>query len=397
MVPVTLTVYGLLAALAALATTKDPDMLPLTTLHSGLEMRPLGVEEIEHPVSRTLKPLPVIRTCVPTCPTVGNKSIIAVTVKVAIPTSPPGTPTPVTVTIYGPEEAVATVNVPVTIPPAVITQVNPAVTGGVGASVQDESPMAKPLPETAMTPPIGPEDGVRVTTCGIMFKVAVAKTVGSPPSVTLMMSLRPLNVTSTVKEPPLPNVKSAATLQTGAGAAGLTEAPVMVQGPGVRKLEPVTITWSPTRAGLGVSVCEICGTTLKVLLTEPPGVHVSVSVADWAGTPAPPTVNDPVTDPPDTFTVYWRLVTTLAPEGVVPTVPPVRVQVVAVVKPVKWLALKLIVSPPPPEPGVNIIVSPTAFAGGVATNETEIKSAEVSNSTINRELELRVVNLETHS
>ncbi len=87
-VPVTVTVYG---PLAPLATTKDPDMVPALTnkLHSGLEMRPLGVEEIAHPVSARLKPEPVIRTFVPTSPTVGNKSIFAVTVKVAIPTSVP--------------------------------------------------------------------------------------------------------------------------------------------------------------------------------------------------------------------------------------------------------------------------------------------------------------------
>jgi len=115
---------------------------------------------------------------------------------------------------------------------------------------------------------------VRVITCGIMFRVAVAKTVGSPPSVTLMVSVRPVYVTKTVKVPPLPKVKSAATLQTGAGAAGLTEAPVMKQGPIVRKLEPVTTTWSPTRAGLGVSVCEICGTTLKLLEAESVGPEV---------------------------------------------------------------------------------------------------------------------------
>ena len=47
-------------------------------------MRPLGVEEIAHPVSRVLKPEPVTRTFVPTSPTVGNKSIFAETVKVAI-------------------------------------------------------------------------------------------------------------------------------------------------------------------------------------------------------------------------------------------------------------------------------------------------------------------------
>ena len=162
--------------------------------------------------------------------------------------------------------------------------------------MQVVSAIAKPLPETAITAPLGPEDGVRVTTCGIMFKVAVAEDVGFA-SVTLMVSLRPVYVTRTVKVPPLPKVKSAATLQTQPGA---TEAPSIVQGPGVWKLVPVTITRSPTRAGLGVSVCMICGTTLKELLAELPGVHVSVSVDDWAGTPATPTLNDPLTEFPDT-------------------------------------------------------------------------------------------------
>ena len=70
-------------------------------LHSGLEIgRPLGVEDIAHPVSPVLKPEPVIRTLIfPTSPTVGNKSIFAVTVKVALPTS---NRFPVTVTTYGP-------------------------------------------------------------------------------------------------------------------------------------------------------------------------------------------------------------------------------------------------------------------------------------------------------
>jgi len=75
------------------------------------------------------------------------------------------------------------------------------------------------------------------------------------------------------------------------------------------------------------------------------------------------------------------------------TVPPVRVQVEAPVKP---LPVKLIVSPPLPWSGVNITVG-APITGGVATNEIETKSAEVSNTTMNREIELRVVNLETHS
>jgi len=84
-VPVTVTVYG---PVAPLATTKDPDIKPVgAILHSGLAMSPIGVEEIAHPVSSVLKPEPVTRTFVPTSPTVGNKSIFAVTVKAAVPTS----------------------------------------------------------------------------------------------------------------------------------------------------------------------------------------------------------------------------------------------------------------------------------------------------------------------
>jgi len=90
-------------------------------------------------------------------------------------------------------------------------------------------------------------------------------------------------------------------------------------------------------------------------------------------------------------------VTTLAPVGMEGVgIPPSRVQVVAVVKPVKPLPVKLIVSPPLPWSGVNVTTG-APVTGGVATNEIETKSAEVSNSTINRELELRAVNLETHS
>jgi len=82
-----------------------------------------------------------------------------------------------------------------------------------------------------------------------------------------------------------------------------------------------------------------------------------------------------------------------APEGLVGPVPPVRVQVVSrVLKPVP---VKLIVSPPVPLVGLNANAG-APVTRGVATNEIETKSAEVSNNTMNRELELRVVNLETH-
>jgi hypothetical protein len=87
--PVTVTVYS---PLETPATEKDPDIEPPATLHSGLEVRPLGVEEIEHPVSPAAKFVPVTRTLVPTRPTVGNNVRAAVTVNVAVPTSRSGAP-----------------------------------------------------------------------------------------------------------------------------------------------------------------------------------------------------------------------------------------------------------------------------------------------------------------
>lgn len=80
--PVTVTVYG---PLETPATVNEPDITPPTTLHNGFEMRPDGVEEIEHPVSAGSKPDPVIITLVPTRPTVGNNVIVAITVNVAVP------------------------------------------------------------------------------------------------------------------------------------------------------------------------------------------------------------------------------------------------------------------------------------------------------------------------
>ena len=83
-----------------------------------------------------------------------------------------------------------------------------------------------------------------------------------------------------------------------------------------------------------------------------------------------------------------------APEGLVGPVPPVRVQVVSLV--LKPLPVKLILASPwLPLVGLNANAG-APVTRGVATNEIETKSAEVSNNTMNRELELRVVNLETH-
>jgi hypothetical protein len=208
----------------------------------------------------------------------------------------------VTVTGDEPGAPALTVNDPVTVParmPQVI-----AVTAG-PVIEQCELPVEKPVPETDMMAPMGPEGGVSVTTCGIMFSVALAE--ANAESVTVIRSLRPPNVTRTTNCAAAVKVKSAATHTATFVGLGLTDAPVMAQLPAAAKLVPVMLTVSPTRAGLGVSVCEICGTTLKVLPAEPAeppgGVHVSVSVAVWAGIPAPPTLNDPLTVCPDTDTV----------------------------------------------------------------------------------------------
>ena len=93
-VPVTCTVYG---PLVPDATVNDPDIAPPATVHNGLEMRPLGVEEIVHPVSPGLTKFePETRTFVPERPEPGNKEIPGVNTKLAVPKSPR---LPVTVTV----------------------------------------------------------------------------------------------------------------------------------------------------------------------------------------------------------------------------------------------------------------------------------------------------------
>jgi hypothetical protein len=57
---------------------------------------------------------------------------------------------------------------------------------------------AKPVPITDIDAPIGPEEGDRVTTCGVINSVALAETV---PSFAMIPSLSPVNVVTTTKEP----------------------------------------------------------------------------------------------------------------------------------------------------------------------------------------------------
>lgn len=208
------------------------------------------------------------------------------------------------------------------------------------------SPALKPVPVTDIDAPTGPEAGERVTTCGIMYRVAVADT--GVVSVTVIASVTGANVRRTVKEAAAVSVKSAATHTGTANGEPVTDAPVIVHAPTVPKLVPVMVTVSPTRAGLaallpGVSVCEICGTTLKVFVAVSRRFPWTVNTAAaCAGVPAVPTMNEPVTTPP--LIVQVGLVAMF--------VPPVMVHVVSVI--VNPLPETIIVSPPLPLVGENV-------------------------------------------
>jgi len=64
---------------------KDPAIVPLgeDMLHDGLEIRPLGDEEIPQPVSPGAKPEPEMVTTVPGRPEVSDRTIPGVTRKFA--------------------------------------------------------------------------------------------------------------------------------------------------------------------------------------------------------------------------------------------------------------------------------------------------------------------------
>jgi hypothetical protein len=182
-VPVTVTVYG---PVAPDATTNEPAIDPPAIVHTGFEIRAgvRGLAEIVHPVSPAAKPDPEIRTFVPGVPAVGNNVSLARTVKSAVPASVPGAPP--TVTVNGPVPTAApTVNVPVTVPPII-----EHTTGGKAATPapvipHDVSLALNPVPDTDTTWPRVPDEGERVTTCGMIVSGAEATLL--PPSVTVMV------------------------------------------------------------------------------------------------------------------------------------------------------------------------------------------------------------------
>ncbi len=216
--------------------------------------------------------------------------------------------------------------------------------------------MAKPEPPTAMAADRGPKFGVRVTTRGITFSVALAETPPAPSSFTVIVSLSPTNSGLRTNCAAAVNKKAASTQPTTTieppVTDGGTAADDMVHIPAVAKLLPVTLTVAPSRAGLGDNVCEICGTTVNDTVNASPVLPASLRVLTSAPLFARATVNEPVAIPADIVQVGGGTAAI-----VFPSAPPVCVSEQVVSPKLNPLALKLIALSPLPLLGVNVSVS----------------------------------------
>ncbi len=351
--PVTVTVY---VPLATPATMKEPDIKPPAMAQVGpAETRPGGVEDNVQPVSAAAKPEPVTSTLIPARPTVGTSAIAAVTVNGALPKSPVA---PLILTVLGPFVAVgSTVKEPVTVPSGAIEHVNAVISMAedpAGVHGGPASPMAKPEPPTAMTADRGPKFGVRVTTRGITFSVALAENAGAAVSVTLMVSLSPTNNglrtnSAAAVNKKAPSMQPPTTTEPPVTDGGTAADDIVHVPKAVAKLLPVMLTVAPRRAGLGDNVCEIWGTTEKGAVRPSPVLPVSNSVFTSAPLPARTTTNEPVTTPPETLHEGGGTAAIVFPS---PSVGCVRLQVASPV--LNPLALKWIVSSPLPLFGENV-------------------------------------------
>lgn len=138
---------------------KDPDIVPATSTHDGVEINPLGDEVIAHPVSPAAKFEPETLTTVLARPEVGDSAIVGVNWNGADLEVPLGFEVTVTVETPG-TAAPTTVNEPVTTPP-VIEHVCVDTILGEAVMVQLVSLGVKPDPVTETIVPVGPELGTR--------------------------------------------------------------------------------------------------------------------------------------------------------------------------------------------------------------------------------------------
>jgi hypothetical protein len=147
-------------------TVNCPDIAPPATTHEGLDIRPLGEDEIAHPVSPEAKFEPNTKTTVPGRPDVGCKETEASTVKLAVALSMLTPPlVPHTITVHPPTVAVVplTVKDPDMVPPK-IAQVDAYVVlmspTGLLIILHAVSFRLKLLPVTVTVLPRGPDVGV---------------------------------------------------------------------------------------------------------------------------------------------------------------------------------------------------------------------------------------------
>ena len=152
----------------------DPDIVPATSTHDGLEISPLGEEVIAHPISATAKFVPEMLTGVLARPEAGVSVIFGVNRNGADLEVPLGSE--VTVTVDTPGTATpTTVNEPVTAPP-VIEHVCVDTILGKAVMAQVPSAGGKPVPVTETMVPVGPELGSRLKADADFVKAGVADT-----------------------------------------------------------------------------------------------------------------------------------------------------------------------------------------------------------------------------
>ena len=149
----------------------NPDIVPVTSTHAGLVIRPLGDEVIAHPESPTAKFEPEMVTRVPAPPEDGDSEIDGVTwngadLKVPLVSE-------VTVTVEIPGTAVpTTVNEPVTAPPVIEHGGgDSAMILGIEVMAQVPSVEGKPVPVTETVVPVGPKLGTRLKADADLVKV----------------------------------------------------------------------------------------------------------------------------------------------------------------------------------------------------------------------------------
>ena len=133
----------------------NPDIVPATSTHAGLVIRPLGDEVIAHPESPTAKFEPEMLTTIPAPPEDGDSEIDGVTWNGADLEVPLGFVVTVTVDMPG-TDPLLTVKEPSTTPPLTVQVIEAMMSGSAVIEQGDTSPTGKPVACTDTAVPTGP-------------------------------------------------------------------------------------------------------------------------------------------------------------------------------------------------------------------------------------------------